>query len=492
MKLYQLIAVILISGLLGCQNKQNEVVITGQILGEIPDEVFLALPVNGVFYLGFNKPVEVDSSGYFIMKTVIDQPTFAGLLILRVFNGNFIIEPGENYEIILNLNEKENNFTVNCQSKNGQALYHSLPNPAHVQFEAYKYLDLPSAKEIRKEIETARQKDISAFNGLYEQGEISEAFMDLVKTDREVYYSAMLAELAKRKWSDDMRMKNGAFTDDIKDMWRDAVLNVPVSDKRVLRSKWNKNFLDNYLQYKEYTDESYDRLKSGEMRDQGLYHTYKMEIAKKYLTAEVLEFYYAAYLYIECLQKKYEKELVSLFDEFKRNCPNSEYSGYLAPMVEPIVEFHEKAELPFEESIKFLADYENINTLNECFECFKGKKVYVDVWATWCGPCKAEFKHNSELKKLLKSKNAEVLYISIDRKEYEQRWKDMIKFYDLDGYHLRANEKLTTDLREVLGKNGLLAIPHYILINEEGQIFKKNAKRPSQIEELGKDIDRIL
>jgi len=97
MKLFQFIAIILFIGLLGCQNKENEVVITGQILGEIPDEVFMALPVNGVFYLGFNEPVKVDSSGHFSVKTVIDQPAFAGLLILRVFNGNFIVEPGENY-----------------------------------------------------------------------------------------------------------------------------------------------------------------------------------------------------------------------------------------------------------------------------------------------------------------------------------------------------------------------------------------------------------
>ena len=86
MKLYQLIAVMLIFELSGCQNKQNEVVITGQIMGEIPDEVFLALPVNGVFYLGFKEPVEVDSSGHFRVKTVIDQPAFAELLNYILIN----------------------------------------------------------------------------------------------------------------------------------------------------------------------------------------------------------------------------------------------------------------------------------------------------------------------------------------------------------------------------------------------------------------------
>ncbi|MGC9343310.1 MAG: TlpA family protein disulfide reductase [Bacteroidales bacterium] len=485
MKLYQLIIGLLFIGLLSCQNKQNEVAITGQILGEIPDEVFLALPVNGVFYLGFNEPVELDSSGHFMVKAVVDQPAFAGLLIFGVFNSNFIIEPGENYEIILNLNEEENNFTVNGKSQKGQALYHSLPNPAHVQFEAYKYLDLPSAAEMKNEIEVARQKDISAFNALFQQGEISEAFLDLIKIDRDVYYSAMLAELAKRKWWDEMRMNNGTFTDDIKDMWSDAVLTVPVSDKKVLRSKWNKNFLDNYLQYMEYTDEFYDRLKTEEVREQGLFHTWKMGISKEHLTGEVLEFYNASYLYIECLQKKYEKELVSLLDAFKKEFPGSEYIPYLVPMVEPIVEFHKKAELPFDNEVRFLSDYEKINSLDECLESFKGKKVYVDIWATSCGPCKAEFKHNADLKKLLKSKNVEVLYISIDRDENKKRWKDMIKYYDLDGYHIRVNKTFRSDLDSLLGSFG---IPRYLLINEKGEIVNKNAKRPSQLEELEKQL----
>jgi amino acid permease len=64
---------------------------------------------------------------------------------------------------------------------------------------------------------------------LYEREEISEAFLDLMKIDRNVYYSAMLAELAKRKWSDDMRMNNGAFTDEMKNMWKDAFTNIPVA-----------------------------------------------------------------------------------------------------------------------------------------------------------------------------------------------------------------------------------------------------------------------
>jgi hypothetical protein len=137
------------------------------------------------------------------------------------------------------------------------------------------------------------------------------------------------------------------------------------------------------------------------MRKQGLYHTYKMGISKEYLTGEVLEFQNAAYLYMGCLQKKYEKEMISLFDEFKRDFPDSEYLPYLVPMVEPIVEFHEIAEYPFNENVKFIENFDSLNSLRECLKILQGKKVYADIWSTSCGYCKDEFKYSGELKNIL-------------------------------------------------------------------------------------------
>jgi hypothetical protein len=43
----------------------------------------------------------------------------------------------------------------------------------------------------------------------------------------------------------------------------------------------------------------------------------------------------------------------------------------------------------------------------------------------------------------------EVLYISLDRGDAEQKWKDMIKYYNLEGYHIKASEKLIRDIYSI-------------------------------------------
>jgi len=202
-----------------------------------------------------------------------------------------------------------------------------------------------------------------------------------------------------------------------------------------------------------------------------------------------LEYYKAAYVYITSLQKKYEKELITIFRQFEKEYPHSSYIKYLKPLITQIIEFHEKAEQTINPQIKYVDNYSKISSLKEAMIQFKGQKVFVDVWATWCGPCKEEFKYKDKLCELLRKKNIQIVYISIDKEENVKQWKDMANFYNLEGYHIRTNYKFEADLRIVYNQNGSLLIPWYILINENGEIIKKYSARPSEIDKLGKDID---
>lgn len=132
-----------------------------------------------------------------------------------------------------------------------------------------------------------------------------------------------------------------------------------------------------------------------------------------------------------------------------------------------------------------------MNSLNEAIAILKGKRIYIDVWATWCGPCKEDFENKSELNKLLATNNIETLYISIDKDDKEQLWKDMIKFYELEGCHIRSNLELSSDLRQIFGDNGGLAIPWYLLVNEDGELINDRASGTAQLARLEDEINKF-
>lgn len=226
-----------------------------------------------------------------------------------------------------------------------------------------------------------------------------------------------------------------------------------------------------------------------EIRKNNLYKIHHITEAGKYLPNTILESYTAIYIYLESLQKEYENELITLFNQFNKDYPNSSYTKYLTPLINEDIKFHKISESEFSRKIRFIEDYQNIKELKEAVRSLKGNKIYVDVWATWCGPCKAEFKHKVELTKLLDSRHVKILYISIDKDEKDKQWKDMIKYYNLEGYHIRANKEMTANLRMIFDQNGSISIPWYILINESGKILMKHASSPSKIKELGKQIN---
>ena len=121
------------------------------------------------------------------------------------------------------------------------------------------------------------------------------------------------------------------------------------------------------------------------------------------------------------------------------------------------------------------------------------KYLFVDLWATWCMPCKAEFQHREELDALLSQwHNVAIVYVSLDKDEQDERWKEEIKKWDLAGFHLRASEQLTTDIRSNIYEDGQISIPRYMLISPNGEVLHKNLPPPSTMIQLKETLKRFL
>ncbi len=126
-------------------------------------------------------------------------------------------------------------------------------------------------------------------------------------------------------------------------------------------------------------------------------------------------------------------------------------------------------------SPKFV-DYENHAGGKTSLDDFKGKFVYIDVWATWCGPCLAEIPALKETEKAYHDKNIEFVSISVDRPAAYDMWQKMVIDRELGGVQLIADNNFDSDF---IKDYVILGIPKFILLDTEGNIVDANAPRPS-------------
>mgnify|MGYP000769614201 CR=1 FL=1 len=109
------------------------------------------------------------------------------------------------------------------------------------------------------------------------------------------------------------------------------------------------------------------------------------------------------------------------------------------------------------------------------FSEFRGKLLYVDFWATWCGPCKMEIPYLAKLVERFKG-NDKVVFISISTDTNRKAWENLVAKDKPQWPQYIASK----DQHAKLSKEwGITAIPRFIMINPDGTINTAEAPRPS-------------
>ena len=103
---------------------------------------------------------------------------------------------------------------------------------------------------------------------------------------------------------------------------------------------------------------------------------------------------------------------------------------------------------------------------------FRGKYVYIDMWATWCGPCKREMPYLKALEE--EFKDAEIVFVGLSVDKDKAAWENIVRQGELTGVQLY----LGTGSRFQEGYR-VEAIPRFILLDKEGVIISNDMSRPS-------------
>ncbi len=236
---------------------------------------------------------------------------------------------------------------------------------------------------------------------------------------------------------------------------------ININDSKLLNIGEYRNFLNNYLGVKA---EAYFKDSTIEANEKS-FTVYQLKVIGKEFENADVKSYLAFKTMFSHVMYEGLKDYELIMPEFTKICKSES-------LVNSINDFlktwsHLKKGQP---ALDF--NSVSINGDTVAFSSLKGKYIYVDVWATWCEPCKAEIPHLKSLVDEFANKNIAFVSLSVDNNKIA--WEAMVKAEGLKGLQLYLG--LNKEFAEFYKVTG---IPRFMLFDKDGKILETNADRPS-------------
>ena len=303
------------------------------------------------------------------------------------------------------------------------------------------------------------------------EGELPEDFQKAFKNHASYYYYLSLFEFSTTKSAS----SNIPKATEIPKVLIEGLTWERMNMASELDSRFFREMLLQYITYKAL--EQYDFMK---FPDRNTTIQEAFNLARAELKGQSLQFYLTKTMLQEAMN--IQPSLLRQINEFLAETEGAEVYIKLVEdsLTERLKAKDEEAEIVLKEDADHTEiDVEVMGLNGKTFKLsdLKGKVVYLDIWASWCGPCRKQFPHAKELKAQLSKKelkNIEFLYISIDNTETV--WKLAIEELGIEGTHGLSQGGWGS---EVTSKFGVSSIPRYLIFDKKGKVVDPNAPRPS-------------
>jgi thiol-disulfide isomerase/thioredoxin len=245
-----------------------------------------------------------------------------------------------------------------------------------------------------------------------------------------------------------------------------------------LSSQYFRELLMEYVRY--MTLRGFEMMKFG---NEASAVTARSNFAREHLTGKCLQYYLAQAMRLNA-EKLEPSELNHSLSQLSKETPSVDLLKQISSRLKERLTAKDSEVQVIQEKRGRKYDLELTGIDGKAFGLgdLKGKVVYVDIWASWCGPCRQMFPYAKKLHDTLSKserKKVEFLYISIDNTE--TKWKDALEKFDLQGKQGFSPGGWGSDVTRVFK---ISSIPRYLIFNKKGELVDYNAPRPANPETL--------
>ena len=462
------------------------------IIGELKDckkssiVQFLKLPI----YDNIVAPdtTLTDSTGCFKITFPLEEPCFFSFYSKQK-NGCFespvlFIQPSKEYRVSCQLNDI-NPAQIQGANSEGLTLIQSIAfKQCRRAFDTLWNLKVPNTliDTLHARIERAN----SMFQKLYENKKIDSVFYDYSQIQIKYYHANQLEYTIGYAVNENTNKLDSTNLQKVAD---EIYKQYPLNGNKIEYSTVFNDYVDLYLSRmmrknnKEYSH----------YRSKGLATTNVLKNAKNLLSDMAYKYYAIKKMWSRSGCNP-ELEILDLFEQYKNEYPSNIENLYFQLMQTKVIpkirDMYTYQEKPFPDGVTILDKKSPINSFSALISQFKGKPVFIDCWASWCGPCVAQFSYNTFLEKFLAEEGIELVYIAYEYNMDRTRWYNHIKKFNLSGNHILITQKLENDLKNRVGTQ--LGLPTYLIVDKNGDLIGTTENRPNNKEKLFLEIKSKL
>lgn len=459
----------------------------------------VTVPVNHTVFWGASRIDTLKAKKAHVISLNESQTGFVQMEVLgRIIR--LFVQKGDHLKV--NINEEDETQPLKIDGNNSAGQFTLSNNDLlYVGNLISRYKSDTTAALLSKHVEADKKLRSDVFKILFDQKKIDQAFYSFVTLTLDYYHATLLSEIIYSKFNLTQLPKEhpqytGFFPPDFGALWEQVYKQYPVNNVAALQSfgysdgfnTYAGNYLNGYVSWLKTRYGTGNNFKpdwSAEIKE-------TFQRMQNNLNVQVAEFVEAGMLFAELSLEKNYDELLKLTDAFRKKYTNSAYWNYLQPLVNTAQAYQKKVSTDFTSEQLFVPDYARVNSFAELMQHFKGKPVYIEFWATWCYTCKDQFNYQKDLNKFLQSKGIAHVFVSVDHQNSINEWKELIKFHDLKGSHIRANPSLVKSLSAIFWDGKGYALPLYAIMGASGKILNDDALKPADRKRLYQQIESLV